>query len=403
MAEKYSITTWMPLYEDTRRVILVLEGELSSKWQSMYRALSSTMWQPEYKGIWVDPDSYIPKVLPEYDQSLAYRLWREAGVRPHMADTSVSLAQLHQLVDLEAERITLTEAGKLFLQCDESTVATLDQYEGILYILRDVAERGPCGESLLLESFRVFLNRYTAFSTSKSGFQVLRTRLSNLKHRGLIERRGKNYQITDAGIVYLARWPAAAENDSDTVHDYSHYSQIIKLNNQNDAATSQHLSEHLRNMDPYQFERLVKYLLEVMGYENVEVTGGSNDKGVDVVANIELGISRVREVIQVKRQQANVGRPVLDSLRGSLHRFDAVRATVVTTSGFSAGAKEAAFEKGAAPITLIDGKRLIDLLIQHNIGIRKSEIRVLEFDAESLREFSSEEKSEAVLLEEPKK
>ena len=39
-----------------------------------------------------------------------------------------------------------------------------------------------------------------------------------------------------------------------------------------------------------------------MGYENVYVTAPSNDKGVDVVADIELGISKVREVIQVKRQ-----------------------------------------------------------------------------------------------------
>ena len=139
-------------------------------------------------------------------------------------------------------------------------------------------------------------------------------------------------------------------------------------------------------MDPYEFEYLVKRLLEAMGYEDVEVTKASNDKGVDVVADIELGISRVREVIQVKRQTSNVGRGVLDGLRGSLHRFDAVRATIITTGGFAKGAKNAAFEKGAAPITLIDGSTLIDLLSDNDIGVKRSEVKIMEFDSDGLRQ-----------------
>lgn len=40
----------------------------------------------------------------------------------------------------------------------------------------------------------------------------------------------------------------------------------------------------------YAFEHLVKRLLEEMNYDDVEVTTRSNDGGVDVVADIELGI-----------------------------------------------------------------------------------------------------------------
>ena len=39
-----------------------------------------------------------------------------------------------------------------------------------------------------------------------------------------------------------------------------------------------------------------------------------------------------------------------------------------------------AFEKGAAPITLIDGDRLIDLLIEHEIGMRKEQLSLLKFE-----------------------
>lgn len=74
---------------------------------------------------------------------------------------------------------------------------------------------------------------------------------------------------------------------------------------------------------------------------------------------------------------------MLDALRGSLHRFKAMQGTIITTGGFSKGTLEAAFEPGAAPIAVIDGQKLIDLLIEHRIGVRKKSIEVWEFDEEA--------------------
>jgi hypothetical protein len=44
-----------------------------------------------------------------------------------------------------------------------------------------------------------------------------------------------------------------------------------------------------------------KDLLDAMGYEDVVVTSPTNDKGVDVVGNIPIGITIFREIIQVKK------------------------------------------------------------------------------------------------------
>ena len=57
---------------------------------------------------------------------------------------------------------------------------------------------------------------------------------------------------------------------------------------------------------------------EIDEYEGILTV--TNDKGVDIVANIELGISSVREVIQAKRHKGSVNRTVLDQFRGSLMR-----------------------------------------------------------------------------------
>jgi len=49
----------------------------------------------------------------------------------------------------------------------------------------------------------------------------------------------------------------------------------------------------------------------------------------------------------------------------------------------SEGTEEAAFANGAAPITLIDGDKLIELLTEHGIGVKKKTIEVLALDPDA--------------------
>ena len=70
----------------------------------------------------------------------------------------------------------------------------------------------------------------------------------------------------------------------------------------------------------------------VVGQCPVEVIGQSSDGGVDVIADIQLGVTSVREVVQAKRHKRTIQRKDLDALRGSLYRFNAVRGTIVATS-----------------------------------------------------------------------
>jgi len=133
-------------------------------------------------------------------------------------------------------------------------------------------------------------------------------------------------------------------------------------------------------MHPYRFEHLIRELLEAMGYEDVTVTKESGDKGVDVVATVQFGITTITEVVQVKRHQASIGRPVLDQLRGALPYHKAIRGTLITLGSFSKGCTEAALYPGAAPIGLIDGDKLLELLVEHEIGIQKRPATLYELD-----------------------
>ena len=71
--------------------------------------------------------------------------------------------------------------------------------------------------------------------------------------------------------------------------------------------------------------------------------------------------------------------------------------TVETADGSPVGAEargvvaartqQAAFATGTAPIPLIDGDKLIDLLVEHGIGVPKRAIGLLGVDAEASPPF----------------
>ncbi len=395
--EKRQLTPDLPAYEIGRRFLKAIDGVQYLQYKSMVKEIYEHIRSPKDPADWKEPETWIPERLTGPSHDLALRLWRKSGqlVNPRHTFGPFHLCKIHQLFTVQDGVLRISERGRRFVDLDEELCAEIDDYDGLLLILAEVAAKGPGRRRDFEERYAEFCHAFTTYAADSSISSSLIYRLNNLVDRNLIEKSGHSYQVTHMGLEYLGRHGNISNGDATNP-------AIARLASTSNATARQQLVDFLSSMDPFMFEHLVKLLLEKMNYENVEVTSPVNDKGVDVTADLELGISRVREVIQVKRQKSNVSRTVLDSLRGSLHRFDAVRGTIISTGGFSKGAKDAAFEKGAAPITLIDGDRLLDLLIEHDIGIRRREIRILQFDAESLRAFRSEAELDAASLEEPK-
>ncbi len=387
--ERRQLTPGLPTFETGQRFLQIIDDVPVLLYRSMEKAIYEHIQNPQNPVNWKDPEAWIPQRLTGENRELALRIWRESGhlVNPRYTFEPMYLCKIHELFSIRDGVMHITVRGARFVENDDGVLESIDEYEGLLLLLREIAEKGPAKRRDLMETFTTFCHGYTTLRAYSSIDMVHAYDFRNLRQRQLIERTGHTYQITDAGLTYLQR---VRGNDTESSP------AIEALVSENNAMVRQELTEYLQNMNPYSFEHLIKRLLEEMGYDDVEVTAANNDKGVDVVGEIELGISRVREVIQVKRQQSNVGRGILDSLRGSLHRFDAVRGTIITTSGFSKGAQGEAFAKGTAPITLIDGERLLNLLIEHDIGIHRREIRLLEFSKEDLNQFESDLESDAL-------
>jgi restriction system protein len=137
------------------------------------------------------------------------------------------------------------------------------------------------------------------------------------------------------------------------------------------------LLQRILDNSPTFFERVIVDLLVGMGYggshENASLRlGRSGDGGVDgVVDEDRLGLDRI--YIQAKRYAAHVsvGRPEIQGFVGSLVGFGASKGVFVTTSSFSGNAIE--YTKHLPQrVILIDGQRLTDLMVEHDVGVRLS-------------------------------
>lgn len=133
---------------------------------------------------------------------------------------------------------------------------------------------------------------------------------------------------------------------------------------------------------PEFFERLVIDVLLTMGYgtersDTAQRLGRSGDGGIDgVIALDELGFDLI--YIQAKRLKPGVPVPIsaIRDFAGSLESRQASKGVFVTTTHFSPGAEEFC-SRLSRRVVLIDGQRLAELMVRHNIGVAVQQCYVL--------------------------
>jgi restriction system protein len=138
------------------------------------------------------------------------------------------------------------------------------------------------------------------------------------------------------------------------------------------ADLSEEVLQAIKSCSPEFFERLVVDVLVTMGYggsrkEAGQAVGRSGDEGIDgIIKEDRLGLDAI--YIQAKRWEAVVGRPEVQKFAGALQGARARKGIMITTSSFTKGADE--YANGIdTKIILIDGARLAELMIEHNVGV----------------------------------
>jgi restriction system protein len=366
---------YFPTYSSVRSMIRILTGVEKQAYRDMDTTIRDQTGTPQNPVNWSDPDTWIDERLDGAHAELARRVWEESDhqINPRYTRGQWQLLSTYGLLlPGDDGRLRQTDVGKRFEQGDMTVVQVLDEQEGLGKVLTILSTKGRAMRGDLLPEWGDYLDDVSTYNSMSTKKDTLRLRLGNLVDRGLVERDGNTYVITDAGLQYASLF---AEEEGGSPRQ--ELQRALKEHNDTQRVV---LRDRLAEMSPNDFEYLVRDLLEEMGYEDVEVTKQSGDKGVDVVATVQLGITEVKEVVQVKRYAHTVNRPKIDQLRGALHYHDAIRGTLITLSGFSQGCKDSAILPGAPPISLIDGERLLDLLIEHEIGIQRKPAVMYEVD-----------------------
>jgi restriction system protein len=238
--------------------------------------------------------------------------------------------------------------------------------------------------------------------------------LSHLAKAGWVERPSRgHYVINDAGrkclrdypegfdyalakVIFAPFWPKKNDSDGtpelqpsikDAVDILDPIEQIEDGINRIDEEVGEELLLRLRESHPDFFEQAVVDLLLAMGYGGAEQRGtrigGTGDEGIDgIIDQDALGLDRI--YVQAKRYKAgnNISRETIQAFVGALHGFGATRGVFLTTSAFTPFATSYA-SNVPSRIILIDGKRLVALMIKYRVGVQvKRTYTAVEIDAD---------------------
>ncbi len=150
------------------------------------------------------------------------------------------------------------------------------------------------------------------------------------------------------------------------------------------------LIDVLHQVSPTFFETIVLDLLHRMGYgatrADLRRVGGTADGGIDGVISLDkLGLEKV--YVQAKRWQNPVGRPEIQGFYGALAGQRAHKGVFITTSSYTAQAQE--FARSVERVVLVDGARLAQLMIDHEVGVTLRPLRVPKLNTDYFQDESS--------------
>ena len=147
------------------------------------------------------------------------------------------------------------------------------------------------------------------------------------------------------------------------------------------------LLDVLLQVSPEYFETIVLDLLHKMGYGTSRAdlvrVGRSGDGGIDGIISLDrLGLEKV--YVQAKRWQNSVGRPEVQAFFGAIAGNHATKGVLITTASFS---QQAIGYAGTVDgVVLVDGSKLADLMIEHEVGVTSRPVRVPKIDSDYFEE-----------------
>lgn len=199
----------------------------------------------------------------------------------------------------------------------------------------------------------------------------------------LVERLARSHINVPISSLTIGQDPADSPPESidDDVQSPDDRLQVAFYEIRSSVASE--LLERLLGVSPKFFETVVLDVLHKLGYgtsrSDLQQVGGSSDGGIDGVISLDrLGLEKV--YVQAKRWQGSVGRPEIQGFYGALAGQRANKGIFITTSTFTAQAIQ--FAGSVERIVLVDGVKLAQLMMDHEVGVSSQSIKLPKIDSD---------------------
>lgn len=199
-----------------------------------------------------------------------------------------------------------------------------------------------------------------------------------------LTEKGQNTHLNEneAHVIFL-KWVAinqanrkSKSPDKVTVAGDEHKEDEVIAPDDVAGDSAQSLIEVLRSLTPEGFENVIKELLRESGFENVEVTGGSADGGIDGYGTLEINpFVSFKVLFQCKKYKEGntVSRAQVGDFRNAM-LGRAEKGIIVTTSTFTNAAIQEASREGAPQVELVDGNKLVEMFERVELGLKRREV-----------------------------
>jgi restriction system protein len=198
------------------------------------------------------------------------------------------------------------------------------------------------------------------------------------------------WKLTPKGKDRLKSKPSA-QKDAELFATAAQNITLKDLIYQNEAEVKNRIIAELKTLKAKEFEQFCSSLLQLLGYQELKVTTGGPDGGIDGHGQFRQGVVTIRSAFQAKRWNQNpVGRPEIDKFRGAI-QGDFDHGVFLTTGRFTKDAEAASIKKGAITLLLLDGDAIAETMVKFGIGVTKRPIQLLDVDPEFFRFEVSQE------------
>ena len=195
----------------------------------------------------------------------------------------------------------------------------------------------------------------------KAGFLIKKKRIWYLTKEG-----EEALELGDVGLLEAAnegywKWYEKRTQVKSTDKDLDIEEESDKLTlNQIEQMAIESISQHIKDLNPYEFQDLAAALLRGMGYYTPFISPRGKDGGVDIIVYRDpLGTVTPRIKVQVKHKEQSSSVQEIRELMGLLNKESDV-GIFISTGGFTSDAKSAA-RSSHVHVELIDLDRFISL------------------------------------------